>query len=74
MLIVINMTGMSRTYWLPFVVGRFRDRRLWYAGFTWLQFEVTVFGPDMGKATVGMLNGGFRQHAPACDPSEGEVG
>jgi hypothetical protein len=56
MLVMLNMTGLKRWYWWPVFHGEFHDRRLWYVGFKWLQLEATVYGPDMGLATVRMLN------------------
>ncbi|MDR3582463.1 MAG: hypothetical protein P4L67_04290 [Candidatus Pacebacteria bacterium] len=56
MLLVINMTGLDRTYWTPEFERRSDGDGLWYATAKWLCVEVTIHSREMGAEVVRRFN------------------
>ena len=55
-MIIVNFTGLDRTYWLPVVEHESDNDGLWFVIIRWLGVEVTCFSIMMGTAFVDRLN------------------
>jgi hypothetical protein len=56
-MIVVNFSGLSRTYWLPKIGWQYDSPSLWYFDCRWLCIEVSAYGRATAGVFIRRLNG-----------------
>lgn len=55
-MIVVNFTGLKRSYWLPKISWEYDSPSLWYFVCRWLGVELSVYGRAMASSFIRELN------------------
>ena len=55
MLIMVNMTGLKKTYWIP-SIRKDRSNGLWYVDIKFLFVQFTVYNKELGSMFVRAIS------------------
>lgn len=60
-MIVVNLTGLKRFYWIPYVERSSDGFGLWYASVRWLGVEVIAYSKEMATEFIQRLNASTKE-------------
>lgn len=60
MLVMVNLTGLSQTYWRPRFEGMTDKDGLWFWSIRWFQLELTFYSRELGSAVIENFNDSVR--------------
>ena len=57
MLIMMNLTGLKKTYWIPSFTGdSCRESGIWYVDIKFLWIQVSIYNKKMGVALIQAIS------------------
>ncbi len=71
MLILINLTGLRKTYWIP-KFELHKEKKNWIWGVKFLFIDFNIFSQTAGLAAIDILNGKRRGASDVLLPNESD--